>query len=131
MTNWEWLQKWVAEHCDGTWRHEQPFVIKKIEIGVTHFPAWSIFLSLQETVCLHCEDFADDYPRIMINRSKDDWIHGWITYEDDDGDGGFHIEGGIGNLDEMLGIVRSFVETMDAKRKKYILEQASKIEEEL
>ena len=75
----------------------------------TNDPGWSATISLTGTAMQEI-----DFEGVEIDRSATDWIHCWV-----DGDAASRYlewqgRGGSGNLFEILGVFRSWVETHDA-----------------
>jgi hypothetical protein len=101
-----WLQEWVRrEFGEGPVRTANPWVqIETLDAG------WATIISLTDTTMELVE-----FEEIEALRSDRDWIHCWV----DGGTQGRDLEwqgrGGSGNLEEIVGVFRSWVERSAAR----------------
>jgi hypothetical protein len=91
-SNFEWLQAWYNQWCDGDWEHTYGITIATIDN-----PGWSIDIDLTGTELQNKE-----LGRVLIERSDSDWL--WFTVENQT----FQGRGGIFNLDELIGRFRAW-----------------------
>lgn len=95
QSNINWLCEFYESLCDDYWEHLYGFSITNIDN-----PGWKIDFDLAET---RYESFLINYT--LLERSE----HDWVAYRKE----GSKFEGYCGpkNLDELLGIFRSWVES--------------------
>lgn len=93
MVDIDWLQEWYLSHCNGEWEHRYGLAIDTIDN-----PGWSVKIDLLGTG-LQGEEFL----RLEIERSDEDWIHCWVD------DHQFNGAGGPQNLREILCVFRDWV----------------------
>jgi hypothetical protein len=90
----EWLESWYRAHCNGDWEHQNG-----IRITTLDNPGWSLDVDLGET------ELADRaMPEKLLNRTDIDWVFVEVR------EGVFHARGGSGNLIELIGLFRAFVD---------------------
>lgn len=90
----KWLQSYFEGCCDEDWEHQYGIRIQTLDN-----PGWTIDIDLTETL-------LDEIPfeEIRIERAEHDWIFCRVQNRQFKGDGG------IGNLEEIIGIFRQWVE---------------------
>src|SRR5664279_5037094 len=86
----EWMQEWIAQHCDGDWEHAQNFTITTIDN-----PGWWVKINLMGT---RLED--KHFPNVDKENSEVDWLYCTIKNQQ------FHGNGGVKNLIEILQIFK-------------------------
>lgn len=86
MNTLKWLQEWYIQNCDGDWEH-----CYGVKIGTLDNPGWFIDIDLIDT---NLED--EEFEKIILQRSENDWIHCHIV------DGVFKGYGGPLNLEEII-----------------------------
>jgi hypothetical protein len=92
-----WLENWYASNCDGDWEH-----IYGITIETLDNPGWLLKLNVLETI--HEDTIFND---VIIERTDTDWIHCRKR------DGNIDCACGSRNLNEMLGIIKKWMEEQD------------------
>ena len=90
-----WLEKWFLSNCDGGWEHYHECV----SITTLDNPGWSVKINTSETAYEGIQ--FDD---IRIHRSDNDWIDCQKEQQI------IKCFGGPGNLQEILKIVKKWVE---------------------
>ena len=90
------LQKWYVSQCDGDWEHTYGVTIETFDN-----PGWSLRIELADT---DLETVAS-LPEISIERSDADWVHCKVERFV------FHGNGGVENLNELLGIFLDWAES--------------------
>ncbi|WP_437833681.1 immunity 53 family protein [Sorangium sp. So ce1153] len=86
-----WLQEWYRSRCDGEWEHQNG-----IRIDTLDNPGWSVVADVGT---------VDAPAPVSELRSGDDWVRCDVK------DGRFHGQGGPGNLQELLEILRTWIRT--------------------
>lgn len=86
-----WLQQWYRSKCDGEWEHDHG-----IRIDTLDNPGWSVEADVGIT--------AKPTP-ISEDRSESDWMRCEVK------GGRFHGYGGPGNLQEVLEVLRRWMES--------------------
>lgn len=92
MNSLKWLQEWYLQNCDSDWEH-----CYGIKVGTLDNPGWYIDIDLIDT---NLED--EEFEKIVLQRSENDWIHCHIV------DGVFKGHGGPLNLEEIIEIFRTW-----------------------
>lgn len=90
----EWIQDWVAQHCNGDWEHAQNFTITTIDN-----PGWGVDINLVDTE-LENEVFSS----VNIEKNEIDWLYCTVK------DGRFQGDCGVRNLIQVLQIFRDWAE---------------------
>ncbi len=91
-----WLQAWYLSRCDGEWEHS-----KGVRIDTLDNPGWSVEVDIGA---------APTPAPIEEERSRHDWIKCEIRH------GRFYGYGGPANLQEVLGVLRRWVEQSHPSR---------------
>jgi hypothetical protein len=94
MNNLQWLQNFYKSNCNGEWEHTYG-----IKIDTLDNPGWMISIDLRETIFERYQ-----FNELRIDRSKDNWIICKLE------NGVFKGNGGAGNLEEIIGIFRNWVD---------------------
>jgi hypothetical protein len=89
-----WLMNWYRSRCDGDWEHQYG-----IKIGTLDNPGWFLDVDLSET-----PEEGRTEKRDLIERSEHDWLFSEAK------DNMFRARGGPGNLGEIIGAFRAFVD---------------------
>lgn len=92
MDNLSWLQDWYAAQCDGEWEHQQGIAIDTLDN-----PGWSLKVNLSGTA------YAELQFQTVEREGDDDWFVCRVR------DKSFEGFGGTKNLEEMIGIFRSWI----------------------
>ena len=92
MDNLSWLQDWYAARCDGDWEHQQGLSINTLDN-----PGWALKVDLSRTV------YAPFSFQGVERNGEEDWV---LCRKKDEKFEGF---GGARNLDEIVGIFRSWI----------------------
>ena len=100
-----WLEDWLESNCDGGWEHLYGVDNKTIDN-----PGWHLKLNILDTLY---EDVTFD--DITIDRTEHDWVRCKKS------DGNIDCAGGPRNLNEMLGIIKKWME--DNKPDPAVLEE--------
>lgn len=87
-----WLENWFLQNCDIDWEHSYG-----LRIATLDNPGWSVEISLNET---NLEE--KEYPKTIIERSNNDWIHCFVE------ENTFKGYGGPNNLREILEIFKNW-----------------------
>ena len=95
MSDLEWLEDWYASHCNGDWEHQFG-----VQIETFDNPAWGLRLELEGT---SHEGISRAWEQ--LERTEDDWIHWSVNLNR------FIAYGGPRNLQELLALARSFLES--------------------
>lgn len=82
------LQEWYRGQCDGDWEHSYGVKIETLDN-----PGWLVTVDLKDT---KWEQLTA--PRKILERSETDWVQSEIA------EGKFIGCGGLGNLEEVLGL---------------------------
>ena len=90
----EWLMTWYQLNCDGHWEHQYGIKIETLDN-----PGWSMKIDLQGT-----PKSGSVLPYKLVERTESDWVGVSVT------DNKFDVAGGPGNLLEMIGLFKDFVE---------------------
>lgn len=91
-----WLQKWYADNCDGSWEH-----MNVIKIETLDNPGWRVKIDLEDTD-LENKPFEE----INCDNGDDDWLRCWIK------DAVFNGAGDPSKLETMLSVFKEWAETM-------------------
>lgn len=94
--DFDWLQKWYQNYCNGDWEHGSG-----IHLGTIDNPGWSLRINLEDT-----ELEVRNFQQVDINRSESDWIFCEVK------DIKFESRCGVGNLSEVLRIFRKWAENL-------------------
>ena len=89
------IEDWYLANCDGDWEHHRGLTIQTLDN-----PGWLVEIDLVGTPM---EEIPFDHFR--LNRSKDDWVDCQSV------DGKFQAAGGGRNLQELLGVFCTWVQT--------------------
>jgi len=90
----KWLENWYESNCDGYWEH-----LFGISIDTLDNPGWRIKLNIAETL-YESVAFVD----VTIDRTEHDWVRCWKA------DGNIECAGGPKNLEEMLEIIKKWMD---------------------
>lgn len=102
MNNFTWLQRWYLSHCDGAWEHRYGITIESLDN-----PGWRAAIDLTDT-----ELVETPFLRLEIKRSETDWLQCWVA------ESKFHLACGPENLDEAIGVFKTWAETAPAAGRK-------------
>jgi len=95
--NLRWLLNWFNSKCDGQWELGEAFVI-----GTLDNPGWCFWIRTEQT-----ELQNQNFQKIRIDRTEDDWVRCYIE------EGMFKGCGGPSNLPEVLQIFRDWAESAE------------------
>ena len=95
IDNLRWIAEWYRANTNGDWEHQHGIKIETIDN-----PGWWVDIDVEETP-LSTKPFVP----VEIERSDSDWIRCWVEGQK------FKIACGPLNLDEGLGIFRSWTES--------------------
>jgi hypothetical protein len=90
----EWLQRFFGRLCDGDWEHAYGFRIENLDN-----PGWYLDFDLADTKLAQAV-----FVEIKEDRSQTDWIMCRKVGDK------FDAAGGVYNLNELLGIFRTWVD---------------------
>lgn len=94
MENVNWLTDWFAARCDGEWESDFGITIETV-----NNPGWMVRIDLDGTGL-----DPSSFRGVAEQRSPSDWVECKVE------DGAFLGGGGVGNLDEVVGVFRAWVE---------------------
>lgn len=97
-----WLAKWYESRCDGEWESEYGINIESV-----NNPGWMVRVDLDGTGL-----DPDAFVPIAQQRSEADWVECKVQ------EGIWLGGGGIGNLNEVIGIFREYAEGKSPLRDK-------------
>ena len=95
-----WLEKWYESNCNGDWEHTFG-----IEISTLDNPGWRVQLNVIETI--YKDVIFDD---VIIERTDNDWVHCKKI------EGNIDCAGGPKNLEEMLEIIKKWMDESKSAR---------------
>ena len=98
MDNLSWFQDWYAAQCNGEWEHQHGLSITTLDN-----PGWALKVDLSGTI------YAPLNFEKVERSTEQDWV---VCRKVDEKFEGF---GGARNLDEIIGIFRSFITTANCK----------------
>ena len=109
-SNYNWLRHWSSDTFDDS----------DLVIQFTKQNTWLITLTFNKLSSLYSKGHAEHYPRIMFNRSKEDWLHGSIQYDPESCDispKNYCVECSQNNLDAAIDTLRTFVEELKTQQR--------------
>ena len=89
-----WLENWYESNCNGDWEHTFGITIDTLDN-----PGWCLKINITETLYENVT-FED----VTVERAENDWIFCRKK------DGSIDCSGGPKNLEEMLGIVKKWMD---------------------
>lgn len=98
MNNLAWLQSWYADQCDGDWEHS-----RGVSVSTLDNPGWILEINLAGTRLANLE--FNSFER----EGEEDWLACKIDGEI------FKATGGAQNLDEMIGVFRTWAMNVEKK----------------